>query len=401
MPRASTNRQTNPANLGPIVLAGVMIWLQAMGQFAQAYSHNNPVTRAGGDFVEYWAAARLLLDGENPYSPEEMLAMQRTVEPDRHQPLLMWNPPWTLTFTAPFGLLRFGTAHFLWLLLSIAFLITCSPYLWRIYGGNPDKSRIAWLVCFAVSPTYLVLWLKQITPFLLLGVVGFLYFVERKQWFVAGLSLCLVSIKPHLVFLFWLALLAWIVEERQWRIIFGVISGLIFATLVPLLLVPDIFSNYFQQYSTTQAPKPLDWETPTLSTALGLLIGINEYWFRGILPLATCVAFIFYWRKKRNRWNWVEQMPLLLLASQATTLFAWPFDQIMLLPALIEVAVWITDGGPGRIVRGIVVSFLLINLGPIIVILLAPNYFLLFWMTPLYLFAYALVKKQVSRNAGH
>ena len=29
-----------------------------------------------GDFLEYWASARLLLDGKNPYSPEEQLALR-------------------------------------------------------------------------------------------------------------------------------------------------------------------------------------------------------------------------------------------------------------------------------------------------------------------------------------
>jgi len=31
------------------------------------------------DFIEYWAAAKLLLSGGNPYSAEQLLQLQRTV----------------------------------------------------------------------------------------------------------------------------------------------------------------------------------------------------------------------------------------------------------------------------------------------------------------------------------
>jgi hypothetical protein len=126
----------------------------------------------------------------------------------------------------------------------------------------------------------MVLSLNQITPLLLLGIVGFLNFYSRKLFFLAGMSLTLVAIKPHLAYLFWLALLLWIIDQRQWRIFYGALVGMASATLLPLLFVPDIFGFYLAQYATQLAPRPLDWQTPTLSTALGYLIGSNALWVR-------------------------------------------------------------------------------------------------------------------------
>src|SRR5262245_2703567 len=86
------------------------------------------------DFVEYWAVSRLLLTGKNPYGPQELFALQRSVGWSDSIPLLMWNPPWTLSFTLPFGLARFDVAHFLWLLSNIFIVIFCANQLWFLYG---------------------------------------------------------------------------------------------------------------------------------------------------------------------------------------------------------------------------------------------------------------------------
>jgi len=80
-----------------------------------------------GDFLEYWASARLLLDGKNPYSPEEQLTLQRSVISNTQQPLMMWNPPWTLFFIMPFGLLSFFLAHALWSILIFVCLLFALP----------------------------------------------------------------------------------------------------------------------------------------------------------------------------------------------------------------------------------------------------------------------------------
>ena len=369
----------------------IFIWFGLSGEIVQAIEM--PATRDPGDFIEYWASARLLLNGANPYSPEEMLALQRTIVPNRIDPLLTWNPPWTLFFTAPFGFMSFPVAHFLWLMLNTTVLIICSPLLWKIYGGNPSKSRIAWLICFATIPTYMVLSLNQITPLVLLGIVGFLIFYSRKLFFFSGLSLTLAAIKPHLAYLFWLALLFWVIDCRQWKIFYGALIGVATATLLPLLLVPDVFSFYLAQYSTQLAPRPLDWQTPTLSTALAYLIGSNALWVRTLPTLLGIVWFIIHWSKNKNQWDWVKQMPLLLLTSQVATPFAWTFDQILLLPALMEVAVWTSHSSRLTvIIKAIVVAFTMINLGPLIVNAVVPYYQWLFWMVPLYLIAYMNIK---------
>ncbi len=386
------NKHLKPApTVSCTLLVVLCFWLGLNGQVAQAIEI--PSSRDPGDFIEYWASARLLLNAGNPYSPEEMLSLQRTIAPDRIDPLLTWNPPWTLSFTAPFGFMSFAVAHLLWLVLNTTVLVICSPLLWKIYGGNPSQSRVAWLICFATIPTYMVLSLNQITPLVLLGIVGFLNFYRRKLFFLSGLSLTLVAIKPHLAYLFWLAVLFWMIHRRQRKIFYGALVGIASATLLPLLLVPDVFSLYLAQYSTELAPRPLDWQTPNLSTALGYVMGSNALWIRALPTLLGVVWLTIHWSRNKNDWDWVKQMPLLLLTSQVATPFAWTFDQILLLPALMEVAVWTSQSTRLTvIIKAIVVAFTMINLGPLIINAVVPYYQWLFWMVPLYLIAYMHIK---------
>src|SRR5262245_56213452 len=82
------------------------------------------------DFVEYWAAARLTLEGKNPYDGELLLPLQQHAGRDTKEPIMMWNPPWSMPAVLPLGLLGAREAQLLWLLLH--FLVTgfCADRLW-------------------------------------------------------------------------------------------------------------------------------------------------------------------------------------------------------------------------------------------------------------------------------
>src|SRR2546430_16338135 len=67
------------------------------------------------DFIEYWAAARLTLDGQNPYDPAQLLPLQRANGRQTDDAVMMWNPPWALAVVLPLGLFPAREAQLLWL----------------------------------------------------------------------------------------------------------------------------------------------------------------------------------------------------------------------------------------------------------------------------------------------
>ena len=56
---------------------------------------------------------------------------------------------------------------------------------------------------------------------LLIGVAGFLHFATRKRDAIAGAFLSLTAIKPHVVYLVWIAAFWWMLRERRWGIAVG------------------------------------------------------------------------------------------------------------------------------------------------------------------------------------
>ena len=71
------------------------------------------------DFIEYWAAAKLALDGQNPYDPELLLPLQLAAGRRTDEAVMMWNPPWSLTVVLPLGFLPAREAQLLWLVVNL------------------------------------------------------------------------------------------------------------------------------------------------------------------------------------------------------------------------------------------------------------------------------------------
>jgi Glycosyltransferase family 87 len=348
------------------------------------------------DFIEYWTAAKLLLSGGNPYSPAELLQSEQAVGWTQPVPLIMWNPPWTLTFTLPIGLLDYGNAQFAWFLLHALIIFVGAQVLWQIYGGNPQQSRYAWLSVLTFAPTYFVLLLGQIGPMILLGLIGFLFFAQKKAWSYAAASLALVSIKPHLLYLLWLALFLWMLKERQWRAGFGLLVVGIAVAFIPLLWNTEIYSQYFQLLRRGDALRPLDWATPSLGTTMAELLAIRATWIRWSPSVAGGLWFLWYWSRHAATWDWVSQFPLVLLVSIVTASFAWTFDHVVLVPAVIQCAVWTSKSENVR-QRQFVIAFHVLLSGILFVSkIFVLNDFWYFWLAPTFLLFYLYVRQSVS-----
>jgi hypothetical protein len=374
------------------VIGWVAALLPAQVLFAQPVPLSK--TTGGTDFIEYWAASRLLLTGGNPYSPGELGDVQASVAARVTTPLIMWNPPWTLSFILPFGGVSFTASQFLWLLLHVFLILFSAQCLWRIYGDTAESSYTPWLLVFTFIPTHFALMLGQITPLILAGLTSFLYFERRQNGFAAGASAVLISLKPQLCYLFWLSLLFWVWRYRLWRTLLGVsIAGLAVA-VIPALFNPGIYASYITLCATSGLTTPLDWAAPTLGNALR--VWISPDWFAlQFAPLAVGVAWlVYYWQRHKHSWNWTERLPILLLVSVSTSAYAWTFDQVVLLPVIMQSASWIVRGPLTRYF-GIIILYVVINVVYLTGKIFVLNDFWYFWMAPLFLLTYLLLQKRV------
>src|SRR3569623_1237366 len=94
--------------------------------------------RAGGglanlpmqDYVEYWAAGRLLARGENPYD-EAAIQRRERVAGREEPPILMWNPPWAMPVVIPLGWVEARAGHLPWLGARLLALLDSAGLLAR------------------------------------------------------------------------------------------------------------------------------------------------------------------------------------------------------------------------------------------------------------------------------
>ena len=298
------------------------------------------------DYVEYWAAGRLNLQGQDPYSPELLLPLERGAGRDTDEAIMMWNPPWTLSAAMPLGALPARLGQFVWLflqagcLVASAFLLASRPCQ---RSGESDEAnanaeltrpltgsaRLSLLLTFAFIPTLFLLQSGQIAGLLVLGAALFVVCVQRGYPVLAGVAAVLLAIKPHLAYLLWLAVALDAYQHRRYRIVLGGILGGVILTLIPMASNPDVWTHYFAAY---RDHPPTQWVSLTLGTFLRYALGERHFWLQFVPMLLGTAWFSKHWRTHGRSWNWAEQMPAILLVSFATAPYgAWHFDLVLLL----------------------------------------------------------------------
>ena len=352
------------------------------------------------DFIEYWAAARLTLDGENPYDPTKLLKLQQENGRDTDEAVMMWNPPWSLAVVLPLGLFSAREAQLLWLAVNFLAIGYCGDRLWRMFGGSADRRWIGWLIALTALPTAFALQSGQIGPLLLLGAVLFLE-CERRGWpALAGAATVLLAVKPHLAYLVWCAILCEAIARNRWRVILGgACAGLVCAAL-PLAFNSHVWHQYADALGNRP---PAQWVSPTLGTLLRLAFGEDRFRLQFVPVIVGLMWFAWHWRKHARNWNWTEQLPLLLLVSFVTAPYgAWPFDMVLLLPAAFYLAARTEAHGGWRTTttreRSALLSLVAINLGCLTLNLLAVASVWFMWVSPAVLIAYVAGTKELSSH---
>ncbi len=337
------------------------------------------------DFVRYWVAARLFLSGANPYSAPEVFQLEAQLHLG-HRPLpLMFNPPTALSVVAPFGLLPFPVAVAIWFLLQFVIVFVSSFWLWRIYRG-PDQLR--WLAIALPGiflPVAVALLDCQMTPLALLGLVAFLHFLDARAYMRAGVALALVALKPQLFVPLGCVLLLWCVRERNWRLLAGFAAATAIF-LSPVWLRPVLVSQYREII-----PRIWDDAAPAWGGLLRAAFGYQRVWLQYLPVIPGLTWAVLYWRKHLSSWDWKQRLPMLLLVGFITAPYAWTYDEVILLPVFISVAVYVLAAPNPRLAGRVFRFYILINLVMFVLNIIGLRDVCFLWNVPVWLLAYMLL----------
>lgn len=333
------------------------------------------------DFAIYWAAGRKVLAGGNPYAPEHEI-LQRQIRFSGNEPLVLRNPPWALPVIIPFALLDYAPAQKLCLLVDLIAVVASVHWLVQLYG-TARRHAIGWLAVATFLPVAVVLAIGQIGPLLLLGLAGFLHFEAKQKYACGGAFLYLLSLKPHLALLFWIAVVLYVVVHQRWKIGIGFLTVLGAMSAIAAAVDPAVFPQYWQLWRASSGF--VSEVNPTVAGLLTLLA--RSHWAQFIPATLAGIWLVFYWRFHTHSWSWRDRTPMLLMVSMLVTWYGWFFDQVVLVPCVVQ-AVFCGSHLSRRLKVCFAITYLAINLSVLALILNHRTTFWYAWTMPAWLLLY-------------
>lgn len=283
---------------------------------------------AGRDYIQYWAEGRQVLSHSNPYDAAAILRLEQSAGPGRTEVELSGSPPLVLLLAVPMGLFSARTGLILWFAVLFVALSISLWLLWRVQGR---PHTLIYLFGFLFAPALACLQCGQISIFLLLSLAAFLFFIESQSW-LAGIVLVPWALKPHLFFPFAVALVLWIFARKAFRVLSGFLLALGICLAIIWYFDPQVWAQYLQMM---REQKLIEDFVPTLSVAWQRLVSPTQVWLRFLPDVVACIWAAWYFRSRRERWNWTHHGMVMLLVSCLCAPYGFFFDESVLLPAAL------------------------------------------------------------------
>ncbi len=198
------------------------------------------------DFRGYYAAARVLLAGGNPYDYNQLapILLQVTGRIGNNP---YYYPPWFAWFFVPLAELPYGFASILWMAFNwVVWLYS----LWLLgkYLDWPGAGWRRWLIFFLA--TYLFAWItwryEQTGILLFALLVAILMALHKQNWLGAGIWMALFLLKPNITLIPLAAIVIWLLQRKQWKpvVVFSLTSAFLLAAST--LATPDWYQPLFK-----------------------------------------------------------------------------------------------------------------------------------------------------------
>jgi len=231
----------------------------------------------------------------------------------------------------------------------------------------------------------------QTSLFALLGLVLFLR-LHATRPFLAGMSLWLCTLKPHLFLVFGIVLLVWVFVSRSYRVLLGAGVAMGASCWAAWWIDPTAWHDYGQMMRTYGIEREF---IPCWSVVIRLWIRPQAIWLQYLLPAAGCVWALAYFWKRRSTWDWSRDGGLLVLVSILSAPYCWVFDQAIAIPALLRGA-YLTSSK--TLLTILALASLAMEIGLVCGIKLPSAFYL--WTAPAWL-AWYLFAQATARQPGH
>ncbi len=316
----------------------------------------------GMDFRGYYAAARVLIAGGNPYDYHQVAPVLLKVTGEMgNNPY--YYPPWFAWIFIPLIGLPFQIARVVWMAINLVIWDLGLWKLGKIVKWPPEGWKRYTLYSLATFSFAWITWRYEQAGVLIFALlVVLISAVENKQWTWAGLWMALLLIKPNVMLIVVAGLSVWLIRRRQWRPILVMLLCLGVLVAISTWITPDWYKPFFEKGFGQGLTLVLDGPGKVVALRINTTLmdwlrtlGISSAWWLPLYVLAaavgTIVFFVALWRSE----SFLQALAISLLASYALTPYAMQYDN----PALVIVvfwALWLCSSSPQRMRVGILLA---------------------------------------------
>lgn len=296
------------------------------------------------DFAAYWQAGHMVLKGQDIYDTAQWAAVRESEGTALHsEPTFQYPLPLAVLFSL-IAWLPVQTAYTLWMFFGLIATLTSIMILLEFY---PARSGYLELVAiagiFMYRPILGVIHNGQfVFPLLLLLTIS-IWLFHHNNWFLGGLVVSLLILKPSVGLPLLLLAGLWLLSRKQWHAIWGMIMG----GLGLLLLGALIDFRWVMAYisSTSQLFDKYYGMHPTLWGVVDKIFQINHV---SLMIGFVCAALIlaveayFFWQK-RSEMDVFPAFATIVPAALLMALYAWNHDQILLTISIVFLLINVSE----------------------------------------------------------
>jgi hypothetical protein len=322
--------------------AALCLWILASIAFA-AYVF----LAFGQDFRGYYAAARVLLEGGNPYDYTQVARVLIDVT-GRAGNNPFYYPLWFGWFFVPFNLLPFQSARAVWMFFNWALWIFGLFRMQQLLDF-PSKGWRGWMLYLLA--TFIFAWttwkFEQAGVLLFVLTIEILIAYKKEQWSRMGIFMALALIKPNIMLLPIAALCLWLILNSKWQPVRAALITLLVLIIITTVLTPNWYQPFFKPDFGQGLTEVLDGPGQVTGERLNSTLLDWLKWFsvprnarNGIYGLVALTGLLILGMIIRKSDSIMDVSVVSLLITFVITPYALQYD----FPPLVIVLFWALAG---------------------------------------------------------
>ncbi len=321
--------------LGLVIVA--LAALLALSAYAIARSQDYMLDR---DFFSFWLAGRMVLTGQDPYSEAQWIAGHTSASTNWLSDTTFLYPlPLAILF-APLGLLPLEPAAVVWAFITQVALVICGWLLTSAWKPADLKSHLLpiFLGMFLFRPVATMLLQGQLGAIWLLVLSLCIYGWQRGQWWLGGVVMPLLALKPNIGLPLIGLLTLWLILRRQWRALtasaLSALGLLIIGWLRDPMWLQKLSAIGNQKIASTFGWAPTVWGIGDAvcqrgaACTLGVSSGLSV-----LLVVVTLYLLVKHWPNIDPD----LAMGIIVTVAVLITPYLWVYDQVLLIIPILAV----------------------------------------------------------------